>query len=143
MHSRHSEARNSHAGLIRGEEKSAVALKKGGFGREKLLIKFFVCRLEANRQFANWNSCITMSHNRKRTFLKCSDRLMTTKDNKHVTRGSLSPETILSVKGSDSLPAPKPSSALVPSVGGSELSSSNISFLTGVKSVATSSPDST
>lgn len=81
---------------------------------------------------------------------------MMTKHNKHVlnaavigpTRGSLSPETILSVKGSDSLPAPKPSSAIVPSVGGSELiwvllSSSNVSFLTGVKSVATPSPDST
>lgn len=62
-------------------------------------------------------------------------------------RASLSPETILSVKVSDSLLAPRFSSAIGSSVVGSErvwdvVSSLIVLFLTDVKSVASSSPDS-
>lgn len=62
-------------------------------------------------------------------------------------KGSLLPETILSVKGSDSLPAPKSSLAFVSSVGSPGLvwdllSSLNVLFLIGIKLVASFSSDS-
>lgn len=62
-------------------------------------------------------------------------------------KGSLLPETILSVKGSDSLPAPKSSLAFVSSVGSPGLvwdllSSLNVLFLMGIKLVASFSSDS-